>query len=141
MAKVACTKTLSRCIIAAELVTYFRIGKHDMAMVYMSLDPYYEVFEQTLNLQKFTSSHHPTAGLSLYERDGRVHLGTISPSTPAVQLHKWRSHIQDAWLIKIGDVTVRSLEDVNQIFCSSESNKCPSATLLFLHPAICPNLS
>jgi hypothetical protein len=69
-AKAACTKSLSRHNIAAELVENFNIGTHDMAMVCISPDPYHEVFEQTLDLRKFNFSHHPTAGLSLFEQDG-----------------------------------------------------------------------
>ena len=112
-----------------------------MAMVYMSLDPHHEAFEQTLDLRKFNFSNHPTAGLSLYERDGCVHQATISQSTPGSHLHEWRSRIWDAWLIKIGDITVKLLKVVNTGFCSLETYKCPSATLLFSHPEIRPNLS
>jgi hypothetical protein len=107
----------------------------------MSHDPYHEAFKQTLDLCKFYFSNHSTAGLSPYKRDGSVHLATISPSTPAAQLHEWRSRIQGAGLIKIGDSTVDSLEDVKNIFHSLETNKCLSATLLFSHPETCPNLS
>ncbi len=112
-----------------------------MAMVYMSPDPYHEAFEQTLDLQKFNISHYPTAGLSLFESDGWVHQGTISLSTPAAKLHEWRSRIRGAWLIKIGGITVNSLDNVNKAFCGLEANKSPSATLLFMHPEIRPNLS
>jgi hypothetical protein len=92
-AKAARTKPLSRRNIAAELGENFNIGTHDMAMVYMSPDPYHEAFEQTFDLRKFNFSHHPTAGLSLFERDGWVHLGTISLSTPAAKLHEWWSRV------------------------------------------------
>ncbi len=102
--------------IAAELVKDFKIGTHDMAMVYMSPDPYHEAFKQTLDLCKFNFSHHPTAGLSLFEQDGQVHLGTISLSTPAAKLHTWWSRVQVAWLIKIAGVMVNSLEDVTNAF-------------------------
>jgi hypothetical protein len=44
-------------------------------------------------------------------------------------------------LIKIGGVTVNFLEDVINAFSILEANKSPSATLLFLHPEIRPNLS
>jgi hypothetical protein len=64
---------------------------YDMSMVYMSPDPYHEAFEQTLDLHKFDFSHHCTAGLSLFEQDGWVHLGMISLSTPAAKLHERQS--------------------------------------------------
>jgi hypothetical protein len=45
-AKAAWTKPLSRCNIALELVEDFKIGNHDMAIVYMSPDSYHEAFKQ-----------------------------------------------------------------------------------------------
>jgi hypothetical protein len=111
-----------------------------MAVVYMP-DPYHEAFEQTLDLRKFNFSHHPTAGLSLFERNGRVHLSTISLSTPTAKLHEWRSRVCGAWLIKVGGITVNSLDNVNKTFHGLEANKSPLATLLFVHPEIHPNLS
>jgi hypothetical protein len=93
MAKAACTKPLLRHSIAAELVEDFTIGTHDMAMVYMSPDLYHEAFKQTFDLRKFNMFHHPTAGLSLFQQDGRVHLCTISLSTPAAKIHEWQSHV------------------------------------------------
>ncbi len=140
-AKAAHTKPLSRCNIAAELVENFNIGTHDMAMVYMSPDPYYEALEQMLDLHKFSFSHHPTAGLSLFECNGQVHLGTILLSTPAAKLHEWQSWVRGAWLIKVGVITVNSLDNVNKAFRGLEANKSPLATLLFAHPEIQPNLS
>ncbi len=44
-------------------------------------------------------------------------------------------------MIKIGGITVYSLEDVNNAFLVLEAKKSPWATLLFLHPEIHPNLS
>jgi hypothetical protein len=82
-ARAAHTKPLSCQNLAAELMEEFRIGVQDMVMVYMSPDPYHEAFEQTVNLRKFDLSKHPMGGLSLYARDGWVHLALISPSTPA----------------------------------------------------------
>jgi hypothetical protein len=102
MAKAVCTKLFLKCNITAELVGDFKIGTHDMPMVYMSPDRYHEAFEQTLDLHKFNISHNLTAGLSLFEQDGWVHLGTISLSTPAAKLHEWQSRVQGAWLINGG---------------------------------------
>jgi hypothetical protein len=141
MAKAACTKPLLRCNIAAELVKKFNIGTHDMAMVYISPDPHHEAFEQTLDLHKFNFSHHPTAGLSLFERTGWVHLGMISLSTLAAKLHEWRSRVCGAWLIKVGGITVNSLDNVNKAFRGLEANNSPLATHLIAHPEIYPNLS
>ena len=55
----------------------FKIGVQDMSMIYMSPDPYHEAFEQTVDLWKFDLLKHKTAGLSLYKRNGCVHLASI----------------------------------------------------------------
>jgi hypothetical protein len=77
--------------LAAELVNDFHIGVQDMMMVYMSPDPYHDAFEQSVDLRKFDLTKHATGGLSLYEREGRVHLASIAPGTPAARIHAWRT--------------------------------------------------
>ncbi len=69
----------------------FHIGVQDTMMVYMSPDPYHDAFEQSVDLRKFDLTKHATSGLSLYKRDGRVHLASIAPSTPAARIHAWRT--------------------------------------------------
>ena len=34
------------------------IGKHDMATVYMSPDPYFEAFKETIDLRRFDLATH-----------------------------------------------------------------------------------
>jgi hypothetical protein len=82
-ARAARIKPLSCRNVAAKLMEELKIGVQDMVMVYMSPDPYHESFKQTVDLRKFDLSKHPTGGLRLYVREGRVHLASISPSTPA----------------------------------------------------------
>ena len=43
----------------SDIVAAYLIGKHDMAMVYMSPDPYFEVFKEVINLRNLIS--HNTA--------------------------------------------------------------------------------
>jgi len=126
--------------LAAELVEDFKIGKHDLSMIYMSPDPFHEAFEQTADLRKFDLTQHATGGLTLYNRDGRVHLASIAPSTPAARIHGWRTRIRGAWLIKVGDTVVNSIEDVKTAFDTVRASNAPSITLLFSHPEVRPNL-
>ncbi len=72
--------------IAAELVDTFKIGKEDLAVLYMSPTPYHNVFEQTIDLQKVDLKQHCTAGLELFEKDKRVHLARIPKGTPAAKI-------------------------------------------------------
>ena len=55
---------------AAELVTHFLIGKHDMATIHMSPDPYNNAFEEELELRKYNYDTHHTAGFSFVETNG-----------------------------------------------------------------------
>jgi len=71
---------------AIDIMANFNISRKDMAMIYLSPDPYYDAFEQPLDLRKFGIATHATDGLSLLESGGRLHLATMSPSTPAAKM-------------------------------------------------------
>jgi hypothetical protein len=47
-------------------MTDIDISRSDMAMIYISPDPFFEAFEQPIDLRDFNLTNHPTAGLSLY---------------------------------------------------------------------------
>jgi hypothetical protein len=87
-----------------------------MAMIYLSPDPYYDAFEQPLDLRKFDIATHTTASLSLLETGGCLHLATMSPSTPAAKMKDWRTRVKGAWLIKIGNVNVSTIKDAKLAF-------------------------
>ena len=110
-------------------------------MVYKLPDPNHDAFEQTVDLWKFDLAKHATGGLSLYVRDGRVHLASIAPSTPAARIHNWQTRIRGVWLIKVGDTIVESIDDVAWAFDGLRTSGSLSVTLLFSHPKVRPNLS
>ena len=135
------SKQISQQNVAADLVEEYKIGKQDMALIYMSPDPYHEAFEQTIDLRKFDLRKHPTGGLVLYDRVARVHLTSISPGSPAARIHNWRLRKRGAWLIKVGDRLIGSSDDVVKAFEMLRKLASTSTTLLFLHPEVRPNLS
>ena len=110
-------------------------------MIYLSPDPYYDAFEQPLDLRKFDIATHATAGLSLLESDGRLHLATMSPSTPAAKMRDWRTRMRGAWLIKIGNIDVSTIKEAKAAFQSIHDSGSTSTTLLFAPPEVRPNLS
>jgi hypothetical protein len=114
----------------------YNIGQKDMAMVYMSPDLYFDAFEQPLNLWKFDYNKHPTAGLSLYEKSGLLYLATMSPSTPVAKIWDWRTQVHSAWLIKIGPLTMTSIEKAHAAFVALRDSGATSTVLLFAHPEI-----
>ena len=110
-------------------------------MIYLSPDPYYEAFTHPLDLRNFNIATHATAGLSLLESGGRLHLANMSPSTPAAKIKDWRNRMKGAWLIKIGDVDVSTITEAKLAFQSIHDSGSTSTTLLFAHPEVRPNLS
>ena len=110
-------------------------------MIYLSPDPYYEAFTQPLDFRNFNIATHATAGLSLLESGGRLHLANMSPSTPAAKIKDWRTRMKGAWLIKIGNVDVSTITEAKSAFQSIHDSGSTSTTLLFAHPEVRSNLS
>ncbi len=59
---------------ARDIMFDFDVTRRDMEMIYMSPDPYFEAFEEELNVQHVNLNTHHTAGFELYESSGRVFL-------------------------------------------------------------------
>jgi hypothetical protein len=59
---------------AANVVAEYLIGVDDMAMVYVSPDPFISVFEEEVDLRKFDLSTHRIAGICFFEKDSRFSL-------------------------------------------------------------------
>ena len=133
--------TRTRASLASELVSEYLITKKDISPIYMSPCPYFDSFEEELDLRKFDLSKHRTAGLCLAQLDNRLILGGMAPNTPGARIPRWRTRLKGAWLIKIGHTTVHTIADAQQAFLAhSTSNSC-SVTLLFSHPEIRPNMT
>jgi hypothetical protein len=75
----------------SNIVTEYLIGKHDMTTIYMSPDPYFEAFEEIIDLQKFDIQTHHTGGLSLLASNNWLILGGMAPGTPGAKIPQWRS--------------------------------------------------
>ena len=110
-------------------------------MIYMSPDPYFEAFEEVIDMTHFGLNKHWTTGLFLAHVNGRLHLGGMAPSTPAAKIPCWRLRIKGAWLIKIGDRTVTTLAEAQDAFQQLSSNGITTVPLLFLHPEIRQDIS
>jgi hypothetical protein len=112
-----------------------------MAMIYLSPNPYFDAFEETIDIRRFDLSKHRLAGLCLTEHDGRLFLGGISPSTPAAKIPRWHTQIKGAWLIKVGTAVITSIDEVHEAFPQHVISGNDSVTLLFSHPEIQPDIS
>jgi hypothetical protein len=66
------------------------------AQVYLSPSPYFEAFEEELDIRNWTTHDHHTAGLVLVNSNDRLVLADILKSTPAARIDKWRSRCRGA---------------------------------------------
>ena len=107
----------------------------------MSPDPYGCTFEVPLDLRKFDLSKHPTAGLRLNAKDGRLILTSMDTSSPGTQIDKWRSCIRGAWLVSIGDTAVSTLAEAQSAIRLLSDNNAHSCLLTFTHPEFSPDIS
>ena len=68
--------------IAANVVLEYLIGASDMAMIYVSPDPYGTAFKEEFDVRKFDINTHRTAGLCFFEKNNQNLLASMAPSTP-----------------------------------------------------------
>jgi hypothetical protein len=125
----------------SNIIPEYNITCSDMALVYMSPNPYHNAFEEVVDIRRFDFNRHCTAGLCLAQVNGWLILGGMTPSTPAAKIPCWRSRIKGAWLIKIGNSTVSSIEEAQRAFQHLGSASVSSIPLLFSHPEIRQDIS
>jgi hypothetical protein len=125
----------------STIASEFNVTKDDMAIVYMSQDPFFDSFEEVLDLRKWSFDKHRLAGLSLVSHNGRLYLGGMNPSTPGAKVDRWRVNLRGAWLIKVGSVLVSTISDGHSAFKDIYESDAPSVTLLFSHPELRRDIS
>lgn len=116
-----------------EIMCNHDITQKDMMMVYMSPHPYQDSFEEEFRLRYYNHEKLPTAGLVCIERNGRLYLQNIQPSTPAAKIRAWKIRIRNAWLIKVDNEEVHSVADIERIMARLSQSKAPRCTLLMAH--------
>jgi hypothetical protein len=119
----------------------YLISHHDMAMIYLSNDPYSRTFKEKLDLQKCNMTKHPTARLRFLIKSGRLILASMDKSTPGAQIDKWRIRIRGAWLMSINRHGVLTLSNTQAVFQCLHLANAATCTLLFLHPDTSPDIS
>jgi hypothetical protein len=65
----------------------------------------------------------------------------MSPGTLATKIPDWRTWICGAWLIKVGDTVISTVDEVMKTFKLLSLLDTPSTVLLFAHLEIRPNLT
>jgi hypothetical protein len=126
----------------SDIVSEFLLGKNDMATIYLLPNPYFDAFEEVIDIRRFDKDKHGTAGLCLTANDGdRVFLDGITPSTPAAKIPCWHTRIKGAWLIKIGPHVITSISNAQAALRNLSSSGAHTVTLLFSHPEVRPDIS
>ncbi len=110
-------------------------------MVYMSPDPFFDAFEEDLDLQKWSFDKHRTTSLSLVVHNGWVYLVGMIPGTPGAKVDWWRVNLRGVWLIKVGSTQISTISDAQSAFRSLYETSAPSMTLLFSHPELRRDIS
>ena len=79
--------------------------------------------------------------MSLLQQNGRLIQAHMAPGTPAAKVPRWRTRLRGAWLIKINDTPVATIDDAKEVFCSLSDKGANSTHLLFAHPEVRPDVS
>lgn len=106
------------------------------AQVYLSPSPYFEAFEEELDIRNWTTHDHHTAGLVLVNSNDRLVLADILKSTPAARIDKWRSRCRGATLMEVEGRPVNSAKDVNDILKNLKDRDFKKCRILLAHPEI-----
>jgi hypothetical protein len=65
----------------------------------------------------------------------------MDKSTPGTRINKWHTHICGAWLVLVNEISVSSIQDVQDAFATLYANQLTTCTLMFSHPDTSPDIS
>ncbi len=126
---------------ASDIANEFKVDQSSMDMIYMSSYPYYDAFNEAIELRHFNLEKHSTAGLSVLEKNGCIILAHISPNTSGAKIPQWHTWLHGAWLIKISNHYITSIDDPQKAFKAITSAGAMLAQLLFAHPEVRPDIT
>jgi hypothetical protein len=112
------------------------VDRSSIDMIYMSPTPYYDPFDEVIDLRRFDLATHSTAGLSLLEKNGQLIIAHMSSNNPSAIIPRWHTWLCSAWLMKIEDHIVMSIDEARNAFAVLSAAGATSATLLFAHPEV-----
>ena len=98
--------------------------------IFFSTDPYNNHLKHTVDI----TGTHKTLGLEL-KKDvytGRLQLQACTSGTPVARIPKWRSQLVNSTVLKVNDVPVTTIPEVEQIINNMPINKESKVTIIFL---------
>jgi hypothetical protein len=99
-------------------------------------NPYHKSYDEHIDFCCYDLSKHQTVGLSFIQKNGRLILAHMIPSTPSAKIPQWQTQLHGVWLIKIGDQVVHTIKDVQLAFKTLQDKGHTHAMLLFTHPKV-----
>jgi hypothetical protein len=97
-----------------NIINGMALDKEDtFAQVYLSPSPYFEAFEEEIDIPTWSPNDHHTAGFVFIQRNDALILVDILCSTPAAKIDKWRSRCQGATFFEVQGRPVQTAKDVH----------------------------
>jgi KUP system potassium uptake protein len=105
--------------------------------VYVSPTPYNNSFEEHIDISRWTTEDgQPAAGMRMIQVGDRVFLAGMAPSTPAARIPRWRSRCRGAWIIKVNDTVVHSVQEVYDAVKKAKQQQHKKLVVLMAHSEI-----
>ena len=121
-------------VIVSEIANAFNVDCSCMKIIYMSPSPYYDTFDEVIDLRCVELAKHHTTGLLLLENNRQRILTHMSPGTPSAKIPCWCTWLWGAWLVKIFNHSVTSICGAQKAFETLLTTGTTLAQLLFAHP-------
>ena len=95
----------------------------------LSSNPFDYTTTRTIN----TNTKHPTLGLQLQTcaQYNKPKLQSCQPSTPAARLHNWRSELQNSYILKINNTTIKTMQDIISTISKAKQQSNEPITITF----------
>ena len=117
------------------------ITEKDMVPVYFSPDPYYQAFDERLDMRRYDAYNKPAGGMVFAIADDRLTLWDILPSSPTAKVPVCRTRILGTWLHKVGATPVTTEKEVVTALTALSVENATHCTLVFLHPEVSQGLT
>lgn len=99
-----------------DIIDDMQLDKEEtFAQVYLSPSPYFEAFQEEIDIRHWTTHDHHTAGFVLVSNNNRLVLADIMKSTPAARIDKWRSRCHGAAVLKVEGRPISSAKEFHNI--------------------------
>lgn len=120
-----------------SIIDDMKLDKDEVfAQVYLSPSPYFEVFEEEINIRMWSPNDHHTAGFVFIQRNESLILADILRSTPAAKIDKWRSRCRDATVLEVEGIPVQTTKDVHDVLINLKRQDFTKCRIMMAHPEV-----